>query len=52
MPVSAARFDTRGRPPFGLGGSAGSSGSITSHSSSVRSGFAMLRLYPTSAQFC
>ncbi len=41
MPVSAARLDTRGRPPFGLGGSGGKSGSITSHSSSLNIGFAM-----------
>jgi hypothetical protein len=52
MPVSAARFATRGRPPFGLGGSTGSSGSMISHRSSVSNGFAMLRLYPTSAQYC
>ena len=52
MPVSAARLDTRGRPPFGLGGSAGSSGAIPSHRSSVRSGFAMPRLYPPSARYC
>jgi hypothetical protein len=38
MPVSAARSATRGRPPFGLGGSVGRSGSIISHSSSVTSG--------------
>ena len=35
MPVSAARFDTRGRPPLGLGRSAGSSGSTLDQSSSV-----------------
>jgi hypothetical protein len=34
MPVSAAQFGTLGRPPFGFAGSGGSSGSITSHSSS------------------
>ena len=41
MPVSAARSGTRGRPPFGLGGSAGRRGSTTSQSSSGTSGFAM-----------
>jgi hypothetical protein len=41
IPVSAARFGMRGRPPFGLSGSGGSSGSITSHNSSVRIGLAM-----------
>jgi len=35
MPVSAARPDTRGRPPLGLGGSAGNSGSTMDQSSSV-----------------
>ena len=39
MPVSAARSDTRGRPPLGLGGSAGSSGSMMAQSSSVTSAF-------------
>jgi hypothetical protein len=33
-PVSAARSGIRGRPPLGLGGSGGKSGSITSHNSS------------------
>ena len=28
IPVSAARSDTRGRPPLGFGGSGGSSGAI------------------------
>ena len=41
IPVSAARLQIRGRPPFGLGGSGGKSGSITSHNLSVSSGFAM-----------
>jgi hypothetical protein len=38
MPLSAARSGTRGRPPLGLSGSSGRSGSIISHSSSVTSG--------------
>jgi excisionase family DNA binding protein len=46
MPVSAARSGTRGRPPLGLGGSSGSSGSIVSQSSSVPSGLAMPLPYP------
>jgi hypothetical protein len=41
MPVRAARLDTLGRPPLGFGGSGGSSGSITSHSSSESNGLAM-----------
>jgi hypothetical protein len=38
MPVRAARSGTRGRPPLGLGGCGGRSGSIISHSSSVTNG--------------
>lgn len=34
MPLSAARFGTAGRPPFGFGGVGGSSGSMIDHSSS------------------
>lgn len=45
MPVKAARFDARGRPPFGFGGSAGSSGSITAHNSSLTSGCAISLAY-------
>lgn len=41
IPVSAARLGTRGRPPFGLDGSAGRSGSITCHNSSLTIGFAI-----------
>ncbi len=41
IPVSTARLERRGRPPLGLAGSGGKSGSITSHNSSVSSGFAM-----------
>lgn len=41
MPVSAARFGILGRPPLGFGGSGGSRGSITSHSSSDSIGFAI-----------
>src|SRR5215211_3117515 len=46
MPVRAARSSMRGLPPLGLGGSAGNSGSITSHSSSVTSGLAISSSYP------
>ena len=46
MPVSAARSGTRGLPPLGLGGSSGSSGSATPHSSSVTGGLAMVRIVP------
>jgi len=38
IPVKAARSDTRGRPPFGLGRSAGNNGAITCHSSSLTKG--------------
>jgi hypothetical protein len=46
MPLSAARSSMRGRPPFGLGGSFGKSGSTTTHSSSVTSGFGMVPSIP------
>jgi hypothetical protein len=41
-PVRAARFGIGGRPPFGLGGSGGSSGATIAHSSSETRGLAML----------
>ena len=41
MPVRAARSGIRGRPPFGLGGSGGKSGPITSHNSSGTNAFAI-----------
>ncbi|UZO94922.1 Hypothetical protein RMP42_05802 (plasmid) [Roseomonas mucosa] len=41
MPVSAARSCTRGRPPFGLARSRGSSGSIAAQRSSDTRGFDM-----------
>ena len=41
IPVKHARSGTRGRPPFGLGGSGGKSGSIRSHNASGNSGLAM-----------
>jgi hypothetical protein len=47
MPVSAARCGTGGRPPFDLGRSGGSSGSIRLHNSSETRGLAML---PTTAR--
>ena len=43
MPVSAARSGTRGRPPFGFGGSRGSSGSTTAQSASDTRGLLMPR---------
>jgi hypothetical protein len=46
MPLRAARSSTRGLPPSGLGGSGGSSGSITSHSSSVTNSLAISSTYP------
>jgi len=42
IPARAARSGTRGRPPFGLGGSWGRSGSIISHNSSVTNGLLMI----------
>lgn len=41
MPVRAALSGTRGLPPFGFGDSGGRSGSISSHSLSDTSGFAI-----------
>lgn len=41
IPVSAARSDTRGRPPLNLGGSAGSSGWTMDQKSSLTSAFVM-----------
>ena len=43
MPASVARFGTRGLPLLGFGGSSGSSGWITSPSSSLTSSFAMAK---------
>ena len=40
-PVRAARAGTGGRPPFGLGGSGGNSGSMKLHSSSLTIGLLM-----------
>ncbi len=39
MPVKAARSGTRGRPPFGLGGSGGRRGSITAQRASDKRGW-------------
>jgi hypothetical protein len=46
MPISACRFDTRGRPPWGLGGSRGNKGSTIAHNPSGSSGLAMWRVPP------
>lgn len=51
IPVSTARLEIRGRPPLGLGGSGGKSGSITSHNSSVSSGFA-IPYFTVISRFC
>lgn len=51
MPVKAARFDTRGRPPFGFGFSGGNRGATCSHSLSSRSG-RILRPRVTRLRFC
>ena len=54
IPLSAARSGSRGRPPFGLGGSGGNSGATTFHSSSLTIGFGILPVYQTGRQrgFC
>lgn len=46
MPVRHLRSGTRGRPPFGFGGSGGRSGSIAFHSSSDTSCFAITTCTP------
>jgi hypothetical protein len=43
MPVKAARSGTRGRPPFGLGGSGGNSGAMLSHRASLTNGLLIRR---------
>ena len=52
MPRSTSRFGMRGRPPLALSGSGGSSGSMTSHSSSVINGFAMSNSLHGKLRFC
>jgi hypothetical protein len=42
MPVRQARSETRGLPPFGLGGSTGSRGWIRSHNASGKSALAIM----------
>lgn len=51
MPVKQARSGTRGRPPWGLGGSGGSSGATIAHNSSLTSGLAMPQVYHASTRF-
>jgi len=46
MPVSALRSGTRGRPPFGLAFSAGSTGCMICHSLSGSRGFAIAPIVP------
>ena len=43
MPAKAARSGTRGRPPLGLGGSGGNSGSMLSHRASLTNGLLIRR---------
>jgi hypothetical protein len=52
MPVRAARLLMRGRPPLGLGGSGGKSGSTTAHSSSVTNGFLIPPVSRMRSRFC
>src|SRR5215210_5955666 len=49
MPVRAARLSMRGLPPWGLGDSAGKSGSTISQSSSLTNSLAILLTYPSMA---
>ena len=51
MPVRAARSETRGRPPLGLGGSGGSSGATTAQRSSLTRGLVMLKVYHAVSRF-
>jgi hypothetical protein len=41
--LKAARSGTRGRPPFGLGGSRGNSGAMLSHRASLTNGLLIRR---------
>jgi hypothetical protein len=50
MPPRAARSETRGRPPLGLGGSGGSSGATRAHNASLTSGF-MPQVYHAPTRF-
>jgi hypothetical protein len=47
MPVKQARSEMRGRPPLGLGGSAGSSGETSAHNSSLTKGLLILQVCHT-----
>jgi hypothetical protein len=51
MPVRAARSAIRGRPPVGLGRSAGKSGAISAHSASLTNGLLMPAIYHTACGF-
>ncbi len=51
IPVRQARSGTRGRPPLGLGGSAGSNGSTMAHNSSGTSRLLMPQVYHTITRF-
>ena len=52
MPVRQALSPTLGRPPLGFGGSGGICGFISSHSSSVSSGLAIIMFSITSIYHC
>jgi hypothetical protein len=52
MPVKAARLDRRGRPPLGLGGFGGRSGSMIAHRSSLTNGLLIPPFSCMSARFC
>ena len=52
IPVKQSRSGTRGRPPLGLDGSAGSSGATRAQSSSLTSGLAMPQVCHGTHRFC
>lgn len=52
MPVRSARLGRRGRPPLGLGGSGGRSGSMTAHSSSLTNGLLIPPVSRMRSRFC
>ena len=51
IPLKAARSETRGRPPLGLGGSGGSSGATRAHNSSLTRGVLMPQVYHAPPRF-
>ena len=52
MPVNTARLESRGRPPLGLGGAGGRSGSTTAHNSSLINGLLIPPVSRMRSRFC